>query len=280
MGWLPFFSNKKSQVQSPSNYAETQNSTNSTTVVQILVEETIMAVAQWLITFVNRSIVKQSVQSSQTNPQADKSEPSQAGASNPLPPLEELLSKFGTLVEQLSQREQEITPLHNRISELETTLKQSCNFEYSFEKKMQTFYELISALENRLMQVEQQIQRLDMDTIEASLQQHNSLAAQAELFSPMLAALDDRLTRLENVNWQEEAVVEGLDQANQATRLLEARIDHLEKLLARFSVIPKMVEGNYRAIASLHSRIESSKALSNGNHKNTHHDAASVIRIR
>lgn len=244
MSWLPsFFKGNKSQnsQQSLNNLEEK----NSTTVIQILVEETIMAAAQWLITFVNRTI--QSKQVSQVK--------EQASTVAHTVPLEELLSKFGSLVEQLYEREQGITPLHNRISEIEAFLKQSGNFE----QHMQTSSQHIAALEERLMQIENQIKRIDMSAIEAFLQKAPDLEQYAEESTQSIAALVNRLADIEDIEKQVSSSTEKLDQTNQNIRTLEQRISHLEKLLTRFSIIPKLVEGNHRAVISLQSQLETLK---------------------
>ena len=278
MGWLPF-NKKKSQDQSSSNQAELQT---STTVVQILVEETVMAVAQWLITFINRSIVNRPIQPSKSNQQPEPSEP-KSEVPNPIVPVEELLAKFGVLVEQLSQREQGIAPLQNRIGELEKFLKQSGSFQHNVEQQMQASNQNVAGLADRLMQVEQQMQRVD--AIESTLQKNCDLEERAEIDRSNrlnITSLDERLTDLERGTQRMDSLGEELQQANETVRMLEARISHLEKLLARFSVMPKLVEGNYRAIVSLQSRVENSQAFSNGNgsQRNSHRDGGSVIKMR
>ncbi|GAB4365171.1 MAG: hypothetical protein Kow00121_01520 [Elainellaceae cyanobacterium] len=253
MSWLPgFFSRKKSQSPQPVNNAE---ATNSTTVMQILAEETIMAVAQWLVTFVNRSF--QHKQNAQNAPVYEE-----PGTGNQAAPLEELLSKFSILIEQLHEREQGVTPLQNRINEIEASLKKNGNLEQYTQNSNQ----VITALEERLMQVENQIQRVDIPAIETSFQKGIDLEQYLEQrtgeSNELIAGLGQRLTSVENVSEQVNVLVENLDQAHQTIEILESRIDHLEKLLARFSVVPKLVEGNYRAIVSLQNRLDPTKTTS------------------
>ncbi|MBD3885784.1 hypothetical protein IFO70_29150 [Phormidium tenue FACHB-886] len=241
MGWLPSFFNRNKPQNSQQPLTDSVEK-NPATVMEILVEETIMAVAQWLVTFVNRSM--QSKQVAQTTEEAPTVDPAV------LP--EELLLKFSGLVEQLYEREQGMMPLYNRISEIEASLKQNS----SFEQHMQISSQNIAALEDRLLQMENQIGRIDIATIETSLQKIAHLEQHAEESVHSTAALMHRLTDVEDIGKQFDSLIERIDEANQNIRTLEQRINHLEKLLARFSIVPKLVERNQQAIVSLQSRIE------------------------
>lgn len=240
MGWLPTFlnKNKPQKLQQSLNNSEKGN---STTVMQILVEETIMAVAQWLITFVNQTMQpKQAAQIKE-----------EASTVNSTVSLEELLLRFGSLVEQLYEREQGITPLHNRISAIEASLKESS----SFEQHIQVSSQAIAALEKRLMQIENQLMRIDMNSVEISLQKTTHLEQHAEEFTQSIVALMNRLTDVEGIIQRVDFLIEDNDQTNQNIGALEQRINYIEKLLSRFSVIPKLVEGNQRAIVLLQERL-------------------------
>lgn len=249
MGWLPSFfnKNKPQNLQQPLNDSEAQ----STTVMQILVEETVMAVAQWVITFVNRTI--QTKQTTQV-----KEEASTVDQVNQTVPLEELLSKFGGLVEQLYAREQGITPLHNRISEIEASLKQSSNFE----QYIQTSSQAIAAMEERFKQIEKQFRHIDIVAIETSLQKTTDLEQYAEESTQSIAALTNQLANVEEIGKRVDSLVEKLDQTNQNIETLEHRINHLEKLISRFSIVPKLIEGNHRAIVSLENSLNALKNTS------------------
>ncbi|PSB15716.1 hypothetical protein C7B61_06160 [filamentous cyanobacterium CCP1] len=249
MGWLSgFFNRNKSQnLQQPANHLDAKN---STTVMQVLVEETIMAVAQWLITFANRSFqLKQNAQDAKVEKAAENHQTA---------PLEELLSKFGTLVERLYERDQEFSPLYHRLNEIEATLKQNRDLEQYVQSPNQE----IITLEERLMQVENQIQGVNVVAIENSLQKGINLEQRAEEFSQSIAVLENRLAHLENISSQLDSLVEKLDQKNQHLQTLENRVQHLEKVLTQFRIVPKLVEKNYRAIVSLQNRLEPAKDTS------------------
>lgn len=245
MGWLPGFLNRNKS-QSPST--NTSEVANSTTVVQILVEETIMAVAQWLIAFVNRSFQhKQNAQNTQVHEEST--------ASSQAAPLEELLSKFGTLIEQLHERDQGVTPLQNRINEIEASLKQNDDLRH--------YIQALAAIEERLIQVERQIQKVDATAIETSIQKsiylEQYLEQRTEASNQAIAGLEQNLLDLASRSGQIDILIKNLNQAYQTIEILESRISHLEKLIVRFSIVPKLVEGNYRAIVSLQDRLETTK---------------------
>ncbi|KAM3096234.1 hypothetical protein ACKFKG_11280 [Phormidesmis sp. 146-35] len=66
---------------------------------------------------------------------------------------------------------------------------------------------------------------------------------------------DDRSISAQEMSQKIDSLTQQLLQATQKVNTLEDRISHLEKLLAKYSAIPKYVEQHHRAIASLQIQI-------------------------
>lgn len=249
MAWLSsFFKQTKPQNQQPLNDSPAQN---STTVMQILAEEAIMAVAQWMITFVNRTL--------QAKPPASIEEPPQKAPTtvDSTAPFEEVLSRFGVLIEQLQNRDQGIVLLQTRLHQIEGSIQENDQLK----QQLQTSNRSIAALQEKLVQMECKLEQ------------------QTETFTRSIAALEEKLDRAESITQRVNAL-EQMNQTSQSVKLLENRMSQLEQLLARFNVIPKLVEGNYKAIAFLQIQLEALRTSRNSNHKNSHQESASVVHLR
>lgn len=70
----------------------------------------------------------------------------------------------------------------------------------------------------------------------------------------------------EGLSQEIESLIQQLQQANQQTHILEERIIHLEKLLAKYSVIPKILKQQQSAIAALQRRIPELETPYQNNH--------------
>jgi predicted RNase H-like nuclease (RuvC/YqgF family) len=70
----------------------------------------------------------------------------------------------------------------------------------------------------------------------------------------------DRSVSLQEMSQKIDSLTQQLMQETQRVNALEAHINHLEKLLAKYSAIPKYVEQHHRAIATLQTRISDLEA--------------------
>jgi hypothetical protein len=255
MAWLhQLFKRNTCQEQSASTSPEATTAPSpkapgSTTVMQLVTEETIMAVAQWLVNLVNHHI--------QAKPEVPvDSSPTPGGSSTTL--MEELLSKFGKLIEQLSEREQRLIPLEKRLQQVEATLVKKAELEHQFQESMQ----LIDRLNQRLVRVEDLAGRVNISEIDMLTETTEQLTQQVDQSSSTIAQLTTRMIQLEAGLKQNDSLNEKVNQIQQSMAVLEHRMGHLEKLLARFSVVPKLVEANRHGIVSLQHQLSLSKAAS------------------
>ena len=255
MHWLQGLFNKtRSEIPQTTSIPEEQS---STTVQQVIVEETVMAVAQWLITLLNRSIKSKPTSESKS----EETLPTDRVA-----PMEDLLSKFGNLIEQLHERDQGTVVLQNRLAALEASLQQKSNLD----QQVKELNQLVVGLDSRLARIEVFAESIDISAIEALLSKDTSLEQQAKETSQLIANLDSRLTQTENLMEPVNSLVGQKEQDNQTLITLKERVIQLEAFISRFRAVPRIVEGNYRAIASLQSHLGTPKAHENGNHKTPH----------
>ncbi|MBD2075128.1 hypothetical protein H6F86_14740 [Phormidium sp. FACHB-592] len=254
MHWLQGLLNKnRSEPPQVTNIPEEQS---STTVQQVIVEETVMAVAQWLITLLNRSM--------KSKPTSD-SKSEESPPTDRIAPIEDLLSKFGNLIEQLHKRDQETIALQNRLAAIEASLQQKSNLE-----QIKELNQLVAGLDSRLTRIESFVESININAIEALLSKDTSLEQQAKETSQLIANLDSRLVQTETLIAPVNFLVEKKEQDNRTLITLKERIIQLEGFIARFRAVPRIVEGNYRAIASLQNYLGTSKAHENGNYKTPH----------
>lgn len=192
MNWFKVFSQEKSNGSQPPPGEKQQDFTG---VLYVVIEETIMAGAQWLIVFTRRML-------------DGKRMPSQQPAEVSPNQAEELIAKATTMVEQF----------HDRASSL-------------------------LALEQRLHSVEQFL---------------------SESSQP---GSDENSAKVEALLQEIQCLTQQLQQANQQVAILEHRIINLEKLLAKYSMIPKFVEQHHRAIAALQAQMAALETPLQNNHK-------------
>ena len=255
MHWLQGLFNK-TRLETPQT-ASIPEEQSSTTVQQVIVEETVMAVAQWLITLLNRSMKSKPTPESQLeeNLPTDR-----------ITPMEDLLSKFGNLIEQLHERDQGTIALQNRLAVLEASLQQKSNLE----QQVKELNQLVVGLDSRLTHIEAFAESIDVNAIEALLSNNTSLEQQAKETRQLIANLNSRLTQTESLIEPVNLLVNQKEQDNRTLITLKERIIQLEAFISRFRAVPKIVEGNYRAIASLQSHLGTPKVHENGNHKTPH----------
>lgn len=258
MAWLHQFFNRKSNCQEQSTSASPETASanpqkppGSTTVMQLVAEETIMAVAQWLVSLVNHHI--------QAKPEIPvDSPPSSEGSSTTV--MEELLSKFGKLIEQLYEREQRLIPLENRLRQVEVAFTQKGELEHQLHESMQ----LINGMNQRLIRVEDIAGRVNINEIDLLADTIEQLTHQIAQSNSAIDHLDNQMIQLKVGLKQNDSLSEKLNQIDQTTAVLEHRMGYLEKLLTRFSVVPKLVEANRHSIVSLQHQLTLSKKPSDG----------------
>jgi ABC-type transporter Mla subunit MlaD len=248
MAWLhQFFKRNTCQEQPTSASSEAATAAppktpGSSTVMQLVAEETIMAVAQWLVNLVNYHI--------QAKPEVPvDSVPAPEGSSATM--TEELLSKFGKLIEQLYEREERLLPLENRLRQVEAVLTQKAKLEPQLQESMQ----LLDRLQQRLVRVEDLAGRVNIHEIDILVETTEQLTQRVDQSSSTIAHLDTRMIQLEAGLKQNDSLAEKINQMQQSMAVLEHRMGHVEKLLARFSIVPKLVEENRHGIVSLKHQI-------------------------
>ncbi|HEY9763165.1 MAG TPA: hypothetical protein V6D07_11620 [Trichocoleus sp.] len=254
---------------------------------QVVVEETIMAVAKWLVNLVSRTLeTKTAPQPAEQEPLADPApvgssevntanvngHPAQSGQ---VSTVDQLLAKFSCLIEESCDRSQAIALLENRLQGIESALQAN----QSWEESIQLLSQAVVKLDSRLSQVEQVLAQVDLDKISNILAASSGNEAQLQQWiqasKDQTTALNSRLATLETaVKIAEDRHHSALDQisgtvqpAIQQATALEGRISYLEKMIARLSLVPKFVESNYRSIASIQSRMKQLKDVpaANGN---------------
>jgi ATP-dependent Lon protease len=288
MRWISgFFNPKKSepcqqQVNSPVD--QNSNATqNPNTMLQVVVEETVMAVAKWLVTLINRSLEAKVVAPvapvaetsttvgdvAQSNPDTGYTAASNSSSDSDVyqtDTVEELLAKFSCLIQQSHDRIQSTTTLENRIRAIESFLKR----DYSLEQQVKELSQSIVNLENRLAQVETLVERVDAISTEDffKIEQHLEQKIKAE--TQPISTFERRLSLIESSIESESLTLNQTIKVEQDVVALEKRIVSLEKLFTRMSLIVRYVENNYRSIASLQKHVKNLDSTSisdkNGSH--------------
>ncbi|MBD1876600.1 hypothetical protein H6F75_24230 [Nodosilinea sp. FACHB-131] len=248
---------------------------------QVVVEETIMAVAKWLISLVNRTMETQaSSPKPESPPPANPDEEQVASVDTPLvepeaSAVDQLLAKFSGLIEEACDRTQSIALLENRLQELESTLQGTPDWQDS----IQLLNQAVVKLDGRLSQVERILQQVDLgtlsETLAISLENESHLQQWAQTSTQQIAELSDRLntieTTAETAEEQHRAnlhkIFQVIQPTVQQTTALEGRVSHLEKVVTRLSLVPKFVESNYRSITTLQNYVKQAKGdpVSSGN---------------
>lgn len=285
MSWLSqLLIRKKAQNCQPTATTPVSPSPPPESMAQVVVEETIMAVAKWLISLVNRTMETQaSSPKSKPTPPANPAE-GQAASAN-APPVEtaqasavdQLLAKFSGLIEEACDRTQAIALLESRLQKLESTRQGTPDWQDS----VQLLNQAVVKLDGRLSQVEKILQQVDLGTISEtlaiSLENESHLQQWAETSTQQMAEFSDRLntieTTAETAEEQHRAnlhkIFQVIQPTVQQTTALEGRISQLEKIVTRLSLVPKFVESNYRSIATLQNHLKQAEgnpvASGNGN---------------
>lgn len=274
MSWLShLLSRKKVQTCQPTPPSTATTSQPPASMTQVVVEETIMAVAKWLVNLVNRTL------ETKATPQKQEQEPLASPAPAPSPEVnvgdapphpvgtgqvstvDQLLAKFSCLIEESCDRTQAITLLESRLQGIESALQAN----KAWEESVQLLSQAVVKLNGRLAQVEQSLEQLDPATLTSKTEAH--FQQWVQLSNEQMTASNARLaaveTALETVGERESSTLDELSQALQSTvqqaTVLEGRISYLEKMIARLSLVPKYVESNYRSIASLQNSMKQLK---------------------
>lgn len=288
MRWISgFFSPKKPQpCQQQDNSPTEQNSDttqNPNTMLQVVVEETVMAVAKWLVTLINRSLEVKAVAPvapvaetptavadvAQSNPDISYTAASNSSIDSDVyqtNTVEELLAKFSCLIQQSHDRIQSTTTLENRIRAIETFLRR----DYKLEQQVKELSQSFANLENRLAQVEDLVERVDAVSTEEFLKMEQHLEQQIKTETQPIGTFERRLSLIESSIESESLTLSQIAKVEQDVMAIEKRIVSLEKLFTRMSLIVRYVENNYRSIASLQKYVKSLDSTSisdkNGSH--------------
>lgn len=245
--WLKFLNRSAYQEQPPAAPSDPATAgvppAPPTTVMQVVAEETIMAVAHWLVNLLHHSI--------QPKPVTPTEPPPEPVAPPATTTTEELLSRFGTLIEQLSDRDQKLLPLEQRIQRVEAVSTREADVAQQLRESML----VIDRLSQRLIRVEDLAGRVNVFEIDGLMQQQEQLTQRLDHSHDAIALFDLRLMQLESQLRPQQALNEQVTQMQQNLTVLDHRVNRLEKLLARLSLMPKLVEENRQAIAALHHQL-------------------------
>lgn len=113
--------------------------------------------------------------------------------------------------------------------------------------------QLVTALEDRIR------------AIEVLMRENQALEQSRQITAESLTDLESRLSKIEAIAKDFESQ-ELLAQPSQNTAMLETRIAHLEKLLSRYSIVPKLIEQDRQTIAALQYRLSILEVPQNNNH--------------
>jgi hypothetical protein len=289
MRWISgFFNSKKSQpCQQPINSPTDQSSDtiqNPNTMLQVVVEETVMTVAKWLVTLINRSLeakvvapVAPAAEAPTTVANVGQSNSENAGYTaashtsndsdvDQTHTIEELLAKFSCLIQQSHDRIQSTTTLENRIRAIENYLRR----DYKLEQQVKELSESFVNLENRLAQVESLVERVGGISTEDFLKMEQRLEQQIEIGTQPIGTFENRLSLIESSIESENLTLNQMVKVEQDVMALEKRIVSLEKLFTRMSLIVRYVENNYRSIASLQKYVKNLDSTSIPNKNGSH----------
>ncbi|MBD1914781.1 MULTISPECIES: hypothetical protein [Cyanophyceae] len=289
MSWLSrLLIRKKAPSCQPTAASPVSPSPPPESMAQVVVEETIMAVAKWLVSLVNRTMETQA-----SSPKPEPPPPANPAegqvVSDDTPPVEteqasavdQLLAKFSGLIEEACDRTQAIALLEGRLQELESTLQATPDWQDS----IQLLNQAVVKLDSRLSQVENILQQVDLGTISEtlaiSLENEAYLQQWAQTSTQQIAEFSVRLntieTTAETTEEQHRAnlhqIFQAIQPTVQQTAALEGRLSRLEKIVTRLSLVPKFVESNCRSIATLQNYVKQAKGSpvlsgnGNGSHK-------------
>ncbi|MBD2109640.1 hypothetical protein [Nodosilinea sp. FACHB-13] len=286
MSWLSrLLIRKKVPICQPTAASPVSPSPPPESMAQVVVEETIMAVAKWLISLANRTFETQATSPKpEPPPPADPAEEQVASAE--APPLEEtnqasvvdqLLAKFSVLIEEACDRTQSIALLESRLQELESARQGTPDWQDS----IQLLNQAVVKLDGRLSQVEKILQQVDLGTISEtlaiSLENESHLQQWAQTSTQQIAEFSVRLntveTAAETTEEQHRAnlhkIFQVIQPTIQQTTALEGRVSYLEKVVTQLRLVPKFVESNHRSITTLQNHLKqvesNSVSIGNGN---------------
>ena len=283
MSWLSqLLSRKKVQSCQPTATPPVSPSPPAESITQLVVEETIMAVAKWLVSLVNRTLeTKATSPKPEPTPSANSAEGEVASANTP--PVEtdqasvtdQLLTKFSGLIEEACDRTQAIALLESRLQELESIQQSTPDWQES----IQILNQAVVKLDSRLSQVEKMLKQVDLvtisETLTTSLKNESHLQQRAQIFTEQIAEFNVRLNTVETAAETAEEqhrttlhkIFNAIQPTVEQTTTLEKRVSQLEKIVARLSLVPKFVESNYRSIATLQNYVKHAKSdpVLNGN---------------
>jgi hypothetical protein len=226
VAWLTSLFNKGG-AKAPQQPMGRSTKQDFTSVMQTVVEETILATAYWLIRFVNKTLETRAIAQSQPSPPVEeKREQESSGGktkddtsqnNKTKVDLEELLLKIvrvGSSIEQLHGRDQAMLTLESRIGALETSLNKE-NLEQTVNNIAKQF--VADDLEPRFSSAEKLTEQV------------------GDLLLEKVVSAVENTTRLENrVSYLEQwlskysAIAKVLQQQDQTIKVLQDRLARLE----------------------------------------------------
>lgn len=107
-----------------------------------------------------------------------------------------------------------------------------------FQESMQ----LIDRLNQRLVRVEDLAGRVNINEFDFLAETTEQLTQQIDQSSSAIALFDIRMIQLEAGMKQNDYWSEKINQMNQDMAVLEHRMGHLERVLAKFNLVPRFIE--------------------------------------
>lgn len=123
----------------------------------------------------------------------------------------------------------------------------------------------VAALESRVFAVEALIKEGAASELQSK-----------QMTGELLASLESRLVKLEKLTKDLENLQE-MSHRSEQDLALETRIAHLEKLLSRYSIIPKLLDQNRQAIAILQNRFSLLEFPQGENHHSDHAKSTELV---
>ncbi|MBD0267541.1 MAG: hypothetical protein ICV77_04525, partial [Cyanobacteria bacterium Co-bin8] len=178
------------------------STSQSPPMTQVVVEETIMAVAKWLVNLVSRTLETQAAVKPEPEPPSSAPAPSGEGSAHfagngQASTVDQLLAKFSCLIEQSCDRTQSIALLENRLEGIEAALRTN----QDWEQCVQSLSQAVIKLDSRLSEVEQALAQTDLaaiaTTLAATTESELRLKQWANTANAQMNELGTRLTTVE-----------------------------------------------------------------------------------
>jgi prefoldin subunit 5 len=226
VAWLTSLFNKGG-AKAPQQSVGRSTKQDFTSVMQTVVEETILATAYWLIRFVNKTLETRAIAQTQSpnkveekrdleNPSGKTKDDTSQNDKTKVD-LEELLLKIvgvGTSIEQLHGRDQSMLTLESRIHEIETSLEQH-KIEQTVNNIAKQF--IADDLEPRFSRAEKLTEQVG-----------DLLLGKIGFAVENTTRLENRISYLEQCLRKYSAIAKVLQQQDQTIKVLQYRLAQLE----------------------------------------------------